>query len=409
MAPGVLPRGLFISKSFSDSRQPVLTRLSPSDTYWVMSDNKNIVPESPDYWLRNRMEDSGYPERSAGLRLMHVTTGEVLTAQKQITLKMSMLAVADILAKPFNGVLKGDNHHRIFIEGTFEGQPVLAYVAKTASRADYDPDDDDEDDDDDDLIKSAFPEKINSLQIRIVGHRRAIAAGYEALEGLREYNFGSLQWWHTGQHGQPQHRVIYLPPLTTEIHPEYYPDLDGGPRQFIRDYLHADESVLLMAGVPGTGKTTLLRHMIMENSLTAHVVYDEKLMQSDTVFQTFLLNSNANILIIEDADSILTSRERDGNKLMSRFLNVSDGLIKLPNKKLIFTTNITDFGTVDPALLRPGRCYAVMQTRPLDLQEAQAASRVGGFPTPTEKKQYTLAELFNQGKSQHRVRRIGYT
>jgi ATP-dependent 26S proteasome regulatory subunit len=42
---------------------------------------------------------------------------------------------------------------------------------------------------------------------------------------------------------------------------------------------------------------------------------------------------------------------------MSRFLNISDGLIKLPNKKLVFTTNVTNFENIDSALLRPGRCF----------------------------------------------------
>jgi len=112
-------------------------------------------------------------------------------------------------------------------------------------------------------------------------------------------------------------------------------------------------------------------------------------------------------MIIEDADTILSSREDDGNKLMSRFLNVSDGLIKLPNKKLVFTTNISDFTKVDPALLRPGRCFGVLHTRLLNLNEAQAAARVANLPIPTEKKEYSLAELFNQGQG-GQVRRIGF-
>ncbi len=112
-------------------------------------------------------------------------------------------------------------------------------------------------------------------------------------------------------------------------------------------------------------------------------------------------------MIIEDADNILSSRERDGNHLMSRFLNVSDGLIKLPNRKLIFTTNIVNPENIDPAILRPGRCFALIQTSELTLVEAQAAARVGGLPIPTEQRRYSLAEIFNPHTKGAQVKRFG--
>jgi len=141
--------------------------------------------------------------------------------------------------------------------------------------------------------------------------------------------------------------------------------------------------------------------------MCAHVIYDEALMQNDSVFQSFLFDDASEVMIIEDADTILSAREQDGNKLMSRFLNVSDGLIKLPNKKLVFTTNINDFGKVDHALLRPGRCFGVMHTRALNLAEAQTAAKAAGLPIPVEKREYTIAELFNQGKKSQ-VRTFGF-
>ncbi len=228
-----------------------------------------------------------------------------------------------------------------------------------------------------------------------------------------------IKWWFEGRHGE-ESKDFYLAQNDEQILPEYYPDMTN-PQQYLEDYIGSSQSILLIAGPPGTGKTTFLRYLISKYKLCAHVIYDENLMKKDTPFQSFLfgepdygpghnreeMSSQNDIMIIEDADTILRSREQDGNKLMSRFLNISDGLIKLPNKKMVFTTNITDFGNIDNALLRPGRCFGIVHTRALNLMEAQAAAKVAGVPIPFEKREYTLAELFNQGQTV-KVRTVGF-
>jgi ATPase family associated with various cellular activities (AAA) len=270
-----------------------------------------------------------------------------------------------------------------FITGTVDGKPVLIFCRNT-ERAEYSHDEDEDD-------GGAY-----HVYIEVYGAPTCALGLKDRLnKTFSSDKLAKIKWWYMSD-GRCQQHTFYLPPPDTKLHAEYYPDM-GDPAKFIEGYLESNSSVLLLAGPPGTGKTTLLRHMISERNLTAHVIYDEKLMDKDNIFQTFLFEKDSDVLIIEDADTILMPRESDGNKLMARFLSISDGLIKLPNKKLIFTTNLSDFDKVDKALLRPGRCHAVVHTRPLNLAEAQAAAKVADVPVPTQKGEYTIAELFNQG------------
>ena len=271
-------------------------------------------------------------------------------------------------------------------------------------------------------VSVKYFDDVHRIKFEITANPDAVTKITAAIENdFHNEILPGIKWWFTGRHGD-EIKEFYLPENTQKILPEFYPDL-ADPVQFLNDYMDSNEAVLLIGGPPGTGKTTLLRYLLSMRKLQAHIIFDENLMKKDTPFQDFLFGESngrpsyvggwadeeraSDIMIIEDADTILTSRESDGNPLMSRFLNITDGLIKLPNKKLVFTTNIINFEKVDSAILRPGRCFGVLHTRALNLTEAQAAARVAGLPIPLEKREYSLAELFNQGKSQQ-VRSIGF-
>ena len=245
-----------------------------------------------------------------------------------------------------------------------------------------------------------------SLALSIAGSQQVVSTlAAELNRALWGESLPSIWWWFNGTHGC-ENKVLHLTAGCDAIRPEFYPSI-GDAEAYINEFIDSKEAVLLLAGPPGTGKTSLLRNVIYKRKLCVHVIYDEKLMQQDEVFQEFLFGEG-DIMVIEDADTILSSRERDGNKLMSRFLNISDGLTKLPNKKLVFSTNITDFGNIDSALVRPGRCFGIMHTRGLTFEEAIIAAEAAGLPVPTKRKDYTLAELFANGKTQA-IRKIGFT
>lgn len=256
--------------------------------------------------------------------------------------------------------------------------------------------------------------KSNPLQIKktfiyfdVVGARPDIVTLNETIDQhLRKIELAIVTWYFRQEGRGMQTREVLLD-SATEAKPEFYPWIAEGPEAYLSRYMQSSASVLFMEGKPGTGKTSLLRWMLWHLKLHAFLTYDVKIFGSDEMFVSFLF-SDADVLIVEDADEMLTSREHHGNKLVSRFLGTSDGIVKLPLKKIVFTSNISDLAKVDHALLRPGRCFDVLHCRELTFAEAVKAAAAGGFAVPSEDRGYTLAELTNPKQGADFSRRTGF-
>lgn len=158
----------------------------------------------------------------------------------------------------------------------------------------------------------------------------------------------------------------------SEIAPiEHYPYLDKEPAQFANDFMESRCNVVLLVGPPGTGKSTYLRAV---SNAFYNVERDIYIMNSDQVLNSANLDefikatAKGSIFIIEDADRLVGKRS-DGNAQMSMLLNQIDGIV-VSDKKFIISTNLASINKVDEALIRPGRCYSVLNFRKLYHAEA---------------------------------------
>ena len=249
-----------------------------------------------------------------------------------------------------------------------------------------------------------------SCSARFVGNTRfALDAAQILREQYKNRNLAEVQWWFYGKPEEAEYRSVILE-RPKPVHDVFYPFIEEGVDAYQARYLADDASLLFLMGPPGTGKTSFIRHMIYKHQLVATVTYEEGLLNSDKLFIKFMTGDN-NILVIEDADLMLQSREGSENKLISRFLNVSDGLIKFQKKKIVFTTNLHDFSSVDPALYRAGRCFDTLKFRPLSRVEADQASKVIGTTMPHIDFDWragaTFAQLFG-GKGGHIEKTVGF-
>lgn len=139
---------------------------------------------------------------------------------------------------------------------------------------------------------------------------------------------------------------------------------------FIDEYLKSDESVLLLTGRKGSGKTELIRQIISKSEKNAQITFNKEIIRDNGFYYDFFSSDYYDILIIEDADDILMKRE-SGNDIMDLFLNLSDGIISNKEKKFIFTSNLPNLNSIDEALLRNGRCFATIEFKTLTEKQAK--------------------------------------
>jgi len=174
---------------------------------------------------------------------------------------------------------------------------------------------------------------------------------------------------------------------------EMYPFLqDQSLEEYYESFMNSSASILLLIGPPGTGKTTFIRGLLQHCKASALVSYDANILEKDYVFASFI-EGDKSVFVLEDADMFLKPRE-DGNTMMHKFLNVGDGLVTTRNKKLVFSTNLNSIKEIDPALVRPGRCYDILTFRELTLDEAKLLANKSGVKLKGDKEKWSIADVF---------------
>ena len=157
-----------------------------------------------------------------------------------------------------------------------------------------------------------------------------------------------------------------------------------------------DKGIVLLHGLPGSGKTTYIRHLVGQirkkvlflSSGIVRKITDPDLMD-------LLIENPDCVLVIEDAEHLIMDRKIDPNSSVSDLLNLSDGLLAdFLHVQLICTFN-SPLTMVDPALLRKGRLIAKYEFGRLPVQKAQRVSDHMGHSTVIHQPM-TLAEIASQ-------------
>lgn len=166
----------------------------------------------------------------------------------------------------------------------------------------------------------------------------------------------------------------------------------------IEDFINGDESgLIIMYGMPGTGKTHLLRHLIYSTDKD-FIFIDSSCFNyiTDASFVKLLIQNKDAVIVLEDCEDILKDRIAGNNKL-SALLNLSDGILgDSLNLKFICTFN-AQLRNIDDAVLRKGRLKLKYEFKALTPDKTQALAKKLGKDIP-EGKSLPLCEIYNYGE-----------
>ena len=155
------------------------------------------------------------------------------------------------------------------------------------------------------------------------------------------------------------------------------------------------KGLYLFHGIPGTGKSTYIKYLIHQQNKKVIFLSPSMAGNLDNVELTnFLLDNQNCVLVIEDAEELILSRDNHHNSKLSFLLNLTDGLLGESLGIQIIATFNTDLKNIDKALLRKGRLTAIYEFKELELPKTNSLLKQLGNDIETIKP-LVLADIFN--------------
>lgn len=249
------------------------------------------------------------------------------------------------------------------------------------------------------VLKAEF---VGERFFRLYGFYRDENSVKTLLDGLQEQKYvheenqTHIYLIQSGLGGLHTERVEILPPdINLELH--YNDDFPPVHERLVTLLAQPkSKGLILLHGEPGTGKTTYIKYLssLVKKDMLILPPYMTNYLTSPEIIP-FLLDNKDSVLIIEDAERILQSREAGGDtNSVSNILNLTDGLLAdCMHIQVIATFNASKH-LLDKALLRKGRLmvdYAFGKLAPGKANEL--LSHLGAEHRTSEP--MTLADIFN--------------
>lgn len=193
------------------------------------------------------------------------------------------------------------------------------------------------------------------------------------------------------------------PLITDNYLPEVLEDVDFIIKAFSKS--PPAGRIAILNGEPGTGKTHLIRSILMQLDCVFLIIPSNMISSLDKPEFVPLLMKIKNehekpiIMIIEDGDICLVPREGDNISTITALLNLSDGIMgAIIDIKMIISTN-ANIKDMDEAIMRPGRLCRNIHVGALPYEQANRVYRrltKDDGASLEYRQHYTLAEIYDR-------------
>ncbi len=165
--------------------------------------------------------------------------------------------------------------------------------------------------------------------------------------------------------------------------------------------------LILWHGEAGTGKTTALRSLLREWSSWAigEYVLDPEVFFNDPSYMVDVMRHSTGmvpLVVAEDCDDYLRA-SGPSNRGVSRFLNLTDGLLGADTTTMVLVTTNAEIGRLHPAVTRPGRCLAHIEFAAFGAAAARRWRTQHGVIAPHNTTPVTLAELYRSAGATEQI------
>lgn len=227
----------------------------------------------------------------------------------------------------------------------------------------------------------------------------AISEYVERFKTKREGMFINIAQQGRGMFGNGVHfEREFVPNEELELASQsFYPWMPVKLEDYFKAYWESKQSVLILIGDPGTGKSTLIRTFfkwVHDNHKESCILAVDDDVVGDVGLVNSFFRSNNSVLAYEDMDAQLAKRT-EGNKFMATLLNQTNGVVRRNQKKLIFSTNLQNTKSIDEALMRKGRCFDILEFSRLRPADAQVIAEERNLPARdfSGQESWSLAEV----------------
>lgn len=161
-----------------------------------------------------------------------------------------------------------------------------------------------------------------------------------------------------------------------------------------------NKGLYMFHGEPGTGKSSFIKYLtkqVNKDFIFIPSSFIDKFISDPDIF-SILLRKKKSVIILEDAEKILISRDREENQNISTLLNISDGILSdILELSVILTYNCDDT-KIDKALKRKGRTMVDYVFNKLTMDESKKLAENLKFKKEQIdkiKEPMSLSEIYN--------------